>query len=63
MKRIRREAKQHGLDVEETEGGKHVKLYVGDRMIPIPRHTEITESTTRQIFKQCEPMFGKDWWR
>lgn len=63
MKRLHREADMHGITVTETEGGRHTKLYVGGTMIPIPRHGEINEMTAQTILKQCEPMFGKGWWR
>lgn len=63
MKRIHREADRNGITVTETEGGKHTKLYVGGTMVAIPRHSEINELTARSILKECELMFGKDWWR
>ena len=43
--------------------GKHDKLLYKDLRVPIPRHPEISEGTTRAIFKAFEGYFGKDWWR
>ncbi len=43
--------------------GKHDKLLYKDLRVPIPRHPEISEGTTRAIFQAFEGYFGKDWWR
>jgi len=43
--------------------GKHDKLLYKDLRVPIPRHYEISEGTTRAIFQAFEGYFGKDWWR
>jgi hypothetical protein len=43
--------------------GKHDKLLYKDLRVPIPRHHEISEGTTRAIFQAFEGYFGKDWWR
>lgn len=32
-------------------------------MVPIPRHNEIPELTTRGIYRECEEKLGKDWWK
>ena len=63
MKRIYREADRRGSTVTETEGGKHTKFHIDGTRVTIPRHSEINERTAQAILKQCEPMFGKDWWR
>lgn len=43
--------------------GKHDKLLYKDLRVPIPRHHEISEGTTRAIFQAFERYFGKDWWQ
>ena len=43
--------------------GRHDKLLYKDLRVPIPRHPEISEGTTRVIFQAFEGYFGKDWWR
>jgi hypothetical protein len=64
IKRIKAEAKSQGVDFDlDREGGSHSVFDVGGCMIPIPRHTEIGEGLAREIFKECEPVLGKDWWR
>lgn len=64
IKRISQQAKDDGVDFDlKREGGNHSVYDVGGCMIPIPRHNEIDEQTARGIFKECEEVFGKDWWR
>lgn len=64
VKHIHRAAKERGITVTEVDGGKHTKLYVGGtRITTVPRHNEISEMTARAIQKQCESVFGKEWWR
>ena len=42
--------------------GKQGKLLYKDLRVPIPRHHEISDGTTRAIFQAFEGHFGKDWW-
>lgn len=63
-KRIRQEAKSRGVSwTFVREGANHTVYDLGGVTIPIPRHTDIGEGLTREIYKQCEAKFGKDWWR
>jgi hypothetical protein len=39
--------------------GKHDKLLYKDLKVPIPRHHEISEGTTRAIFQAFEGYFGR----
>jgi hypothetical protein len=32
-------------------------------VIPIPRHTELGETFAVEIFKECQNILGKGWWR
>jgi len=43
--------------------GKQDKLLYKDLRVPIPRHHEISDGTTRAIIQAFEGHFGKDWWR
>ncbi|MFJ9387722.1 hypothetical protein ACIRON_02805 [Nocardioides sp. NPDC101246] len=64
IKRIGREAARQGLTWEfDRQGGNHEVWKLDGLMIPIARHREIPELTTRDIYRECEPKFGKDWWK
>lgn len=64
IKRISKQAKDDGVDFDlKREGGNHSVFDVGGCMIPIPRHKEIDDNLAREIFRQCEPVFGEDWWK
>lgn len=64
IKRITKEAKAQGVTFDiKREGGSHTVYNLGGCMIPIPRHKEISELTTRDIFIETEDALGKDWWR
>ena len=64
IKRIRREAKAKGVDFEKAArpGSNHDIWMLDGIMVPIPRHNEIPELTTRGIYRECEEKLGKDWW-
>lgn len=64
VKRISREAKRQGVAFGmDREGANHTVYRVGNTTIPIPRHREVRENTTRLIYKQCEPELGQGWWK
>ena len=64
VKRISQEAKRQGLDFGlDREGANHKVYYLDGAMIPIPRHREIGERLTEQIYKECQDKLGKGWWR
>lgn len=63
ISKIAEEAKRQKVAWVPGEGGKHSAYRLGGMLIPIPRHNEIGEGLAREIFKQCEPGLGKDWWR
>lgn len=64
IKRLRAASRQQGLVFEVArEGGKHSIYRLGSLLIPVPRHTEINELTTLEIFKEAAPVLGKDWWK
>lgn len=64
VKRISREAKRQGVDFGlAREGANHTVYLLGSTMIPIPRHREVGEGLTEQIYRECQDELGKGWWR
>jgi hypothetical protein len=64
VKRIKREAKRRDLDfLFDHEGANHTLYDLDGTMIPIPRHREIGEGLTEQIYRECQDKLGKGWWR
>ncbi|MGW6730718.1 hypothetical protein ACWF9G_32870 [Nocardia sp. NPDC055029] len=45
------------------EGGNHSVFKLGGKQIPIGRHAEIDDRLAVTIYKQCEEVLGKGWWR
>lgn len=63
-KRIRQEAKRQRVSwTLLRQGANHAVYDLDGVLVPIPRHAEIGEGLTREIYKQCEVKLGKDWWR
>lgn len=61
---ITKAAKAHGLTFEVVrEGGNHTVYSLDGLRIPIARHGEIPERTTQDIYSECEPKLGKEWWK
>lgn len=52
LKEIRAFAKTNGLDITETEGGRHTKVVVDGRRTVVARHGEINDHTVTKIRKQ-----------
>lgn len=65
IKRIKAEARKQGIDFVQAsrKGGNHDIYLLDGLMIPLPRHGEIPEPTTRGIYRECEDKLGKDWWK
>jgi hypothetical protein len=64
VKKIAAEAKQQDASWQLSREGANHSVYVLDGMVvPIPRHRELGENLAAEIFKQCEPVLGKGWWR
>lgn len=64
IRKIAEAAKAAGLSWQlEREGANHSVYMLDGLMIPIPRHREIGERRTADIFVECEPKLGKGWWR
>ena len=63
-KRIRQEAKRQGVSwTLVRQGANHTVCELDGIVVPIPRHAELGEGLTREIYRQCEPKLGKGWWR
>lgn len=64
VKRIAAEAKRRGAEwTLLREGANHSVYTLGGVVIPIPRHTELGENLAVEIFKECQDILGKGWWR
>ena len=64
IKTITRAAKSAGVEFSERrEGARHTLYDLDGIMIPIPRHRDIPEKTTRDIYIEAEEKLGKGWWR
>ncbi|MEV0066913.1 MULTISPECIES: hypothetical protein [unclassified Amycolatopsis] len=64
IKKIAAAAKKQGTEwVLVREGANHTVYALDGVVIPIPRHTELGEVFAVDIFKECEGILGKGWWR
>lgn len=64
MRRIASAASGQGISWQFIRhGARHDVYRLGAETIPIPRHSEIKESTARGIMAECDPELGKDWWK
>jgi hypothetical protein len=64
VRRIAKRARQ--VDAQWAfvrEGANHTIYELGGMVIPIPRHTELDGPAPEMIFKECEPVLGKRWWK
>lgn len=57
LNKLKRTAKELGVDYTITEGARHTRVDVGENTTHVPRHNEIGDMLARQIIKQAE---GKD---
>lgn len=60
---IREAAVRQGVDYSQFQRTNHVGLQVGTVRTTVGRHTEISNLTAEQLFKQLEPALGEDRWR
>lgn len=55
IRTIRQQAKGAGLSMELIrEGKEHEVWQVGDTLLPIPRHREVSPGVTRKLLKAVE---------
>ncbi len=45
------------------EGANHTVYTLNGVVVPIPRHNELGEIFSVDIFKECECVLGKGWWK
>lgn len=64
VKKIAAEARSQGVEwTLAREGANHTVYELAGVMIPIPRHAELGETFAVEIFKECQDILGKGWWR
>ena len=64
VKKIAAEAKRRGVVWQLAREGANHSVYTLDGVvIPIPRHKELGETFAVDIFKECQDVLGKGWWR
>ena len=64
IRKIGKAAGQRGVVWELfKEGGNHTIYLLGGERIPVPRHTEIDEGLAEKMFRECEEVLGRGWWR
>jgi hypothetical protein len=64
VKKITQAAKANGMSfIVKREGGNHTIYSLDGAMIPVARHTEISNRDALGIYKECEVKLGKGWWR
>jgi hypothetical protein len=45
------------------EGANHTIYTLDGTVIPVPRHRELGENLAVDIFKECQDVLGKGWWK
>ncbi|HEX2131548.1 MAG TPA: hypothetical protein VHH15_08295 [Actinophytocola sp.] len=64
IKKIATAARKHGAKwILAREGANHTIYTLDGVVVPIPRHSELGEVFAVDIFKECEDVLGKGWWR
>jgi hypothetical protein len=64
IKKIEQGAKHKGVAwVLHSEGANHSIYMLAGKRIPIERHSEIDDLLAEKVFKECEEVLGRRWWR
>jgi hypothetical protein len=64
IREIAAEAERQGAAWEcVREGANHSVYVLSNVTVPVPRHRELGERLAEDIFKECESVLGKGWWR
>lgn len=64
IKKIAAAAKKQGAEwILAREGANHTVYTLNGVVVPVPRHNELGEIFAVDIFKECEGILGKGWWR
>jgi hypothetical protein len=61
--RRRRTAPGEAEWILAREGANHTVYTLNGVVIPIPRHNELGEIFSVDLFKECEGVLGKGWWK
>jgi hypothetical protein len=54
LRQLRKIAREKGLVFEMKEGGVHSKVWIGDRFVTVPRHSEVNELTAKGILRDAK---------
>lgn len=63
LKKLKRQAKDAGLEFSTREGTRHTIVTVGGTSRTLGRHNEVPDGTAAAFFDQFADEFGKGWWR
>ncbi|RZS44908.1 hypothetical protein EV193_101789 [Herbihabitans rhizosphaerae] len=64
IKKIAAAAKDREVEwILAREGARHTVYTLNGVLVPIPRHSELGETFAVEIFKECEGVLGKGWWK
>jgi hypothetical protein len=64
IKRIASEARSQGVEWRFCREGANHSIFLLDGMvIPVPRHNDVSEIVSVGIFRECQAVLGKGWWR
>jgi hypothetical protein len=64
IKKIAAAAKKQGAKwILAREGANHTVYTLDGVAVPIPRHNELGEIFSIDLFKECEGVLGKGWWK
>lgn len=64
IKKINEAAKVSGLTWEILREGANHTIYILDGLrIPIARHNELGDRMATELYKECAPKLGRDWWK
>ena len=64
IRKIGKAAVQRGVVWEPfKEGGNHTIYLLGGKRIPVARHAEIDDGLAEKMFRECEEVLGRGWWR
>lgn len=63
IKKLRKQAKEAGLEFAEYELKNHTGIKIGNTKSTLGRHSEVDDVTARKFFDQFANEFGKGWWR
>lgn len=64
LKKIAKAAEEHQVAWKlDYQGANHTIYLLGGKRVPIERHAEIDDRLAESIFKECEEILGRRWWR